>query len=173
MYHNIGKYDRLLRLIFGLFLMVYAVTLSYQILMFLTYMLAILLIVTGVSGWSPLYAFFDYSSRSVGISKIRKEDIADAVKKYPVKVEVTTKPKTQRKKKTPKQKAQDKKDKTSKVVVKKVTKSLEKKDEKKIVKKVSTKKKTTKPKKKTSVATKKKITKKVSKPTKKKSSSKK
>ncbi len=136
MYHNIGKYERLLRIVFGVFLIVFAFKgalsgFAVWVLIFAGLMLAI----TGFVGWCGLYSMLGFSSKGEGLDRITKRDIEKAVREHNVVEEekvdsknnvvknVSKKKKTTSVKKKPvtKKKVSSKKSSTKKSTVKKTT----------------------------------------------------
>ena len=80
---NMGKKDRVLRLIIALLLFFlgynYVTHLAY---VFVLYFLAIILTITSMIARCPLYILLEFSSKGYGLDQITKNDIERAVKTY-------------------------------------------------------------------------------------------
>ncbi len=78
---NIGKYERISRVILGLVLLVVAFN-NYVsgVLNYVIYFLGVVLFLTGITGWCGLYALLGFSSKGQAIDKITRKDIEMAVK---------------------------------------------------------------------------------------------
>lgn len=125
---NEGRVDRLLRIILGLILIGMSGLLlgKTSVLTYVLFFLGVILIVTGIIGWCPLYSVFGCSTRS-RLSKVTKREIQMAVREHrlksvPKSVIVKEKYKKIIKKKPAKKKAVKIKAKKKKVVKKKVVK---------------------------------------------------
>ncbi len=89
LYHNIGKADRFLRVLLGLFLLGAGIVwFPSYILTFLMFLVGILSLSTGIVGWAPEYSIFGFSTRRTGLNKITKKDIEKAVSSYTFKEEL-------------------------------------------------------------------------------------
>lgn len=138
---NIGTYDRILRIIFGIILLGF----GYSVLLigyidFVFYFFGFILIITGLLGWCPLYSLLGFSSKGEGLDKISRRDIEKAVKSY------TSEVKGDIENISPKSESSNSTKKVSKKSAKKSTKKTTKKSSstkkvsKKTTKKSSTKK---------------------------------
>lgn len=82
---NIGKKDRVLRLIIAIFLFFigynYVTHLAY---VFVLYFFAIILTITSMVARCPLYVLLGFSSKGYGLDKITRTDIEQAVKSHPL-----------------------------------------------------------------------------------------
>lgn len=79
---NIGKYERFLRVVLGLILLLVAFN-NYVsgTLMWIVYIVGVILFITGIVGWCGLYHVMGCSTeKSCGIDKITRNDIELAVK---------------------------------------------------------------------------------------------
>lgn len=85
---NLGKWDRWLWIVIGLFLVILAYYKVDDLLWkFIAYFLGIFSLISGFTGWSLIYFLFGHSSKGHGIDKITKRDIERAVKEYGIKVD--------------------------------------------------------------------------------------
>jgi len=87
MFKNIGKTDRIIRVILGLSLMILSVLIGSGILGFVVALFGIVFFVTGVVGWCGLYTLVGFSSKGQGVDKITRNDIKRAVREHKVEVE--------------------------------------------------------------------------------------
>ncbi len=155
---NVGKSERFLRTILGIVLVLIGYFGTAGLTTYVLYFVGVLILLTGLSGWCPIFALSGYSSRATGLNRITRRDIERAVKEYTYeensnsgnKIQVETiKPKKSKKKTTTKKKSVKKASEPKKTVVKKSP------AKKKVVKKTTPKKKVA-----TKKATKKTVTKK-------------
>lgn len=78
---NIGRYERLVRVLLGIFLVILAFSQyfkGYQA--WFAAFVGIILFITGVVGWCGIYSLFKISTKGTGINKISRKDIEFAVK---------------------------------------------------------------------------------------------
>lgn len=134
MNHNVGTYDRIIRISAGILLLFLGFNLTIGLMTYIIFLLAAVLLITGIIGWCGLYSHCNYSSRAQGINRISKEEIQALVKDEKIKEET---PKTKVKK--PSTKKAVKKTTTKKSTKKKATKKTTKKTTKKATKKVAKK----------------------------------
>jgi len=101
---NIGRYERLVRIIFGIFLIIFGF--SEQVSSYFSWVsifIGIIITATGFVGWCGLYSICGISTKGTGINKISRKDIEKAVKEAVIKEnlkEDTKKKSTPAKKKT-------------------------------------------------------------------------
>ena len=126
---NIGRQDRNLRFLLAIVILLIVALMDFNLtLRWILGIFGVLLFITAVVNWCPLYSVTNHSSRGQGLDKITKRDIEEAVRSYSTKtedkrVEIDIKPQT------PKKKADVPKSATKAKVVpaKKSTKSVNKK----------------------------------------------
>lgn len=81
MKNNIGKYDRLLRIILGLIIIILGFNQNYSIYTsWFLFFIGLVILSTGFIGWCGIYSICNISSKGAGIDKISKKDIERAVK---------------------------------------------------------------------------------------------
>ena len=81
MYSNVGRVESVIRVLFGILLIIYAIDGVFSFLVFIVLiMFGILFILTGIVRFCALYSLFRISTKGRGINRISKNDIEIAVK---------------------------------------------------------------------------------------------
>lgn len=145
---NLGKTEIFIRLLLGIILVIFAISMSQGTIQVVVATLGVILLLTGIFSFCPFYSMLGVSSRENRLDKITKNDIKKAIKEYKhdeetpkdsTKVDVKTSTSKKSSKKSTKKAAKKTTKKATKKAVKKTAKKSTKKTAKKTIKKAAKK----------------------------------
>ena len=92
---NIGRFERLLRVVIGLILLVVGY-MVFGIYAYIAYFFGIIMLVTGIFGWCGFYSFAGFSSKGKGFDKVPKSEVERVLRESRVSPSVLVEVETQK-----------------------------------------------------------------------------